>query len=309
MIIDRFIKKSNVITDANIPDRAVLTEKLLNVIYENFQNQGSNFKITFANLFKQLDISNQTENKKRLKESLFILSQSLELRNFTNKDGRKVAWYVGSFMKASVFEDTRDYINITIDKDTLFAIEQLKQYTVIDINISNKFRTKYGIVIWQMYLRYKNQKRNNDEVWTYQSFSLDDLNRKFATEFKYTSKMLEGINRGLKEIKKITDKDITVTYDKQKKQFVFWWQREKQPPKYLKSQKAFIHYIRENYKANVEKNEYPTIFTNPDGTQIKVNFKGHLYAVKDKNTIDFNKDDAQKIWDQLWNLAKSGKEF
>lgn len=310
MIIDRFIKKSNLITDGNLPDRAVLTEKVLNVIYENFQKKGKFFKITFYELFKQLNIANQTENKKRVKESLLILSQSLELKNFTHRDGRKVKWFVGSFMKATIFEDTRDYVNINIDEDTLYAIEQLKQYTVIDINISNKFRTKYGIVIWQMYLRYKNQNRNCvPENWTYQYFSLEDLNKKFGTQFKHNSKMLEGIDRGIKEIKKITNKEITIIFDKKQNKFVFWWEKEKQIPKYLKSEKAFIAYIREKYIANVQENIYPTIHKNDDGTEIKVNFKGHLYAKKDEQTIDFDKNQAQQIWSQLYKMARDGIEF
>jgi len=310
MIIDRFIKKSNVITDGNIPDRAVLTEKVLNVIYENFQNKGKSFKVTFAELFKQLNISNQTENKKRVKESLLILSQSLELKNFTRKDGRRVEWYVGSFMKATIFSDTRDFININIDEDTLFAIEQLNQYTVIDINISNKFKTKYGIVLWQMYLRYKNQNRSGvAKNWTYQAFSLDDLNRKFATNYKHNSKMLEGINRGLKEIKKITDKEITISFDKEKNKFVFYWQKEKKIPKYLKSEKSFIAYIREKYIANMETKEFPTIYVSKENMELKVNFKGYLYGVKDGETVDFDKDQAHTIWSQLYQKAKEGREF
>jgi len=310
MIIDRFIKKSNLITDSNLPDRAVLTEKVLNVIYENFQNKGKTFKITFAEIFKQLDISNQTENKKRIKESLLILSQSLELKNFTHRDGRRVEWYVGSFLKAIVFKDTRDYININIDEDTLYAIEQLKQYTVIDINISNKFRTKYGIVIWQMYLRYKNQNRYGvPENWTYQTFSLENLNKKFGTNFKHNSKILEGVERGLKEIKKITNKDITITFDKPTNKFFFWWEKEKPMLKHLKSEKDFIAYIRKKYIANVQENIYPIIFKNDDGTEIKVKFNGHLYAIKNSETIDFDKNKAQEIWSQLYKIAKDGRKF
>ena len=310
MIIDRFIKKSNVVTDGIVPDRAVLTEKVLNVIYENFQSKGKSFKITFAELFKQLNISNQTENKKRIKESLLILSQSLELKNFTHRDGRKVEWFVGSFLKAIVFKDTRDYININIDEDTLYAIEQLKQYTMIDINISNKFRTKYGIVIWQMYLRYKNQNRSGvPENWTYQTFSLEDLNKKFGTNYKHNSQMQRSIERGLKEIKKIINKDIQVNFQKDIKKFGFFWEKEKQIPKHLKSEKNFIAYIREKYIANPQENTFPTIHTNDDGEQIKVTNKGLLYGRKDKQTIAYNAKISKKIWKQLYKMAKDGREF
>jgi len=297
------------LTDGNIPDRKVLANKLVNVLYKNYEEKGEKFTITIPDLLRSLGMTSDSgNNRKKIKEVIKFLQYPIELRDFKYK-GKGIAWISAPFLSRAIIEkDNSTIVHFKLDDMLIEALKQKKEYTVIDINISNQFRTKYGIVIWEMYLRYKNQKRD-DEIWTYQSFTLEQLNHKFATSHKYTSKMLEGINRGLQEIKKITDKDITITYDKQKKQFVFWWQREKQPPKYLKSQKAFIFYIRENYKANVEKNEYPTIFTNPDGTQIKVNFKGHLYAVKDKNTIDFNKDDAQKIWDQLYKLAKDEHKF
>jgi len=309
MYMELVTKKNNALTDGSIPDRKVLTQKLLNVLNKEYETNGTNFKVAINDLATKLNMTvNSGKTKQMIYDSLSILQQPIQLRNFDYK-GRGIKWISAPYLsEATIFNDDKNYVAIQLNDKIIEGLKQKEQYTVIDINISNQFRTKYGIVIWEMYLRYKNQKRD-DEVWTYQTFTLSELNKKFGTNYKHNSKMLEGINRGLKEIKKITDKDITITYDKREKKFVFWWQREKQPPKYLK-QKAFIHYIRENYKANVEKNEYPTIFTNPDGTQIKVNFKGHLYAVsRDDQTIDFDKDDAQKIWDQLWNLAKSGHKF
>jgi len=310
MIIDRFIKKSNVVTDGIVPDRAVLTEKVLNVIYEKFQNEGKRFTITFAELYKLLNLKNHSENKKRLKDSLRILSQSLELKNFTHRNGRKVEWFVGSFMKATIFEDTRDFIDFVIDEDTLFAIEQLKQYTVIDINLSNKFKTKYGITIWQMYLRYKNQNRSGvDKKWTYQTFTLEDLNKKFGTNYKHNSQMQRSIERGLKEIKKITDKDIYVQLQKETNKIGFFWEKGKQIPEHLKSEKAFIAYIREKYMPNPQKDFYPTIHTNDDGEEIKVSNKGLLYGRKDEQTIAYNAKTSQKIWTHFYKMAKEGRKF
>ena len=310
MIIDRFIKKSNVVTDGIVPDRAVLTEKVLNVIYERFQNKGKRFSITFAELYKLLSLKNHSENKKRLKDSLMILSQALELKNFTHRNGRKVEWFVGSFMKATVFEDTRDFIEFTIDEDTLFAIEQLKQYTVIDINISNQFRTKYGISIWQMYLRYKNQNRTGvPENITYQTFSLEELNKKFGTEYKHNSQMLRSVERGLKEIKKITEKDIKVKFQKEIKKFGFFWEKEKAIEKWRKSEKNFIAYVREKYMPNVQTNLYPTVHKNDNGEEIKVNYKGEIYIKTETGTRDIDYKTSQKIWTQLYEMARDGRNF
>ena len=153
MIINQIIHKNNILTDGKLPDSAVLTQKLVNVLYFNYETQGAEFTIHLKDLCKQLDISNQTRNHLRIKDSLKILKQPIELRNFNDKKGRKLKWYLGSFLdKAKVFEDSMDYVTIRLDEDLIEGMKQHQQYTKIDIETSNKFKTKYGIVIWEMYL-------------------------------------------------------------------------------------------------------------------------------------------------------------
>ena len=81
MIINQIINKNNILTDSNLPDSAVLTQKLVNVLYSNYETQGTEFTIHLKDLCKQLDISNQTRNHLRIKDSLKILKQPIELRN------------------------------------------------------------------------------------------------------------------------------------------------------------------------------------------------------------------------------------
>lgn len=235
MIINQIIHKNNILTDGKLPDSAVLTQKLVNVLYFNYETQGAEFTIHLKDLCKQLDISNQTRNHLRVKDSLRILKQPIELRNFNDKQGRKLKWYLGSFLdKAKVFEDTMDYVTIRLDEDLIEGMKQHKHYTRIDIETSNKFKTKYGIVIWEIYLRYKNAKRDGvpTEV-TYQDFSLDELNGKFGTDYKYISQMERSIKRGLQEIQKITDKDIAVNWIDTDKKFRFMWEREKETERFM----------------------------------------------------------------------------
>ena len=60
--------------------------------------------------------------------------------------------------------------------------------------------------------RYKNAKREEEtEILTYQMFSLDELNGKFGTQYKYKSDIIKCINRGLQEIETITGIKIAVT--------------------------------------------------------------------------------------------------
>jgi len=305
------IKKNNALVDGNLPDRKVLSNKLVNVLYKKYEEEGREFSISIPDLLRSLNmVSDSGNNRKKIKEAIKFLQYPIELRNF-EYNGKGIEWLSAPFLsRAKIEKNHSTIIHFKLDDELIAGLKQKEQYTVIDIDISNKFRTKYGIVIWEMYLRYKNQNRSEvPENWTYQTFSLEALNKKFGTNFKHNSKMLEGINRGLKEIKKITDKDIQVNFQKEIKKFGFFWEKEKQKPKHLKSKKAFISYIREKYVANTQENIYPTIHTNNDGEEIKVSNAGLLYGRKDKQTINYNAKTSQTIWDQLYKMAKNGREF
>ena len=305
------IKKNNALVDGNLPDRKVLSNKLVNVLYSSYEKKGSEFSITIPDLLRSLDMTSDSgNNRKKIKETIKFLQYPIELRNF-EYNGKGIEWLSAPFLsRAKIEKGNSTLIHFKLDDELIAGLKQKEQYTVIDIDISNKFRTKYGIVIWEMYLRYKNQSRTGvPEHWTYQAFSLDDLNKKFATKYKHNSQMQRSVERGLKEIKKITEKDITITFDKKQNKFIFWWEREKQIPKHLKSEKNFIAYIREKYIANVQKGIYPTIHKNDDGEEIKVNFKGEIYIKTEKETRDIDHKTSQKIWKQLYKMAKDGREF
>ena len=301
MIINQIIHKNNILTDGKLPDSAVLTQKLVNVLYFNYETQGAEFTIHLKDLCKQLDISNQTRNHLRVKDSLRILKQPIELRNFNDKQGRKLKWYLGSFLdKAKVFEDTMDYVTIRLDEDLIEGMKQHKHYTRIDIETSNKFKTKYGIVIWEIYLRYKNAKRDGvpTEV-TYQDFSLDELNGKFGTDYKYISQMERSIKRGLQEIQKITDKDIAVNWIDTDKKFRFMWEREKETERFMTDELAFIKYIRTQYfnEFLLEIENYKTKkFTG----KIALKCTEDGYLVDMFENVKFGKAEAKQLWNYLF---------
>ena len=301
MIINQIIHKNNILTDGKLPDSAVLTQKLVNVLYFNYETQGAEFTIHLKDLCKQLDISNQTRNHLRVKDSLRILKQPIELRNFNDKQGRKLKWYLGSFLdKAKVFEDTMDYVTIRLDEDLIEGMKQHKHYTRIDIETSNKFKTKYGIVIWEIYLRYKNAKRDGvpTEV-TYQDFSLDELNGKFGTDYKYISQMERSITRGLQEIQKITDKDIAVNWIDTDKKFRFMWEREKETERFMTDELAFIKYIRTQYfnEFLLEIENYKTKkFTG----KIALQCTEDGYLIDMLGNVKFGKAEAKQLWNYLF---------
>ncbi len=301
MIINQIIHKNNILTDSKLPDSAVLTQKLVNVLYSNYETQGAEFTIHLKDLCKQLDISNQTRNHTRIKDSLRILKQPIELRNFNDKKGRKLKWYLGSFLdKAKLFEDSMDYVTIRLDEDLIEGMKQHQQYTKIDIETSNKFKTKYGIVIWEIYLRYKNAKRDGvpTEV-TYQDFSLDELNGKFGTDYKYISQMERSIKRGLQEIQKITDKDIAVNWIDTDKKFRFMWEREKETERFMTDELAFIKYIRTQYfnEFLLEIENYKTKkFTG----KIALQCTEDGYLIDMLGNVKFGKAEAKQLWNYLF---------
>ena len=301
MIINQIIHKNNILTDGKLPDSAVLTQKLVNVLYFNYETQGAEFTIHLKDLCKQLDISNQTRNHLRVKDSLRILKQPIELRNFNDKQGRKLKWYLGSFLdKAKVFEDTMDYVTIRLDEDLIEGMKQHKHYTRIDIETSNKFKTKYGIVIWEIYLRYKNAKRDGvpTEV-TYQDFSLDELNGKFGTDYKYISQMERSIKRGLQEIQKITDKDIAVNWIDTDKKFRFMWEREKETERFMTDELAFIKYIRTQY-FNEFLLEIDNYKTKKYTGKIALKCTEEGYLVDMFENVKFGKAEAKQLWNYLF---------
>jgi hypothetical protein len=96
-------------------------------------------------------------------------------------------------------------------------------YTTIDLSLSKRFKTKYGYKIYEMYLRYYSMPNKIDKTLGTIKKDIHELNDKFGTKHKHASKLLEGIDRGLSEIEKLTGEHISCFYDKTHKSFVFGW--------------------------------------------------------------------------------------
>lgn len=76
-----------------------------------------------------------------------------------------------------------------------------------------------------MYLRYYGLPNKVDKEIGIIRKNLTSMNEKFGTTHAHPSKMMEGINRGIKEVKKRFDVDIFCFYDKTDKMFVFSWEK------------------------------------------------------------------------------------
>ncbi len=299
MNLELITRKNNALTDGCIPDRKVIANKLLNVINYKYEQEGTEFKIAINDLANLMGItSNSGKTKAMIADGIKILQQPIELKNFEYK-GRGIKWIIAPFLsEVTAYTDDKNYINIKLNDKIITGLKATEQYTAIDINISNKFKTKYGIVIWEMYLRYKNQPRQGIEKdLTYQLFTMEELNKKFGTKYKYISDLQKCIDRGTTEIKKITEKDIIVTYQKDIKSFSFVWKIETKELAYETEEKELIKKIRKDLVNT------PLLaingFEDYSPFQVACSDKGKLYSIN--TNADFTAKQSNKLWRHLFH--------
>jgi len=235
------IKKNNSLTDGYLPisaGKAVLPDKLINALYWKFEQHGSVFDISMSELRTLLGLKHGKDDE-RIYNALALLQISMQVRNFTFK-GREIEWMSAPFLqKAIKWKDKRKFLEIYLDDMMVEALKQKMGYTSIDLEICNKFKTKYGLKLYEMYLRYYSlPNREGKEVGKI-SKTLDELNGMFGTKYKHPSKLLNRkeaktlapINRGLNEIEKITGEFINCFYDELAKKFIFGWHQKEKYPK------------------------------------------------------------------------------
>jgi hypothetical protein len=113
-------------------------------------------------------------------------------------------------------------------------LKEKQGYTVLDIQICNQFKTKYGLKLYEMYLRYYSLPNKEGKGVGKISKTLDEMNSMFSANYqqpskllnmKHESKTIAPINRGLNEIEKITDVIINCFYNKIEKTFTFGWEQ------------------------------------------------------------------------------------
>lgn len=301
MDLNLLVHKNNALTDGNIPDRKLVANKLVNALYYKYEQEGDTFKIAINDLAALLGMtSNSGKTKQMIADGIKILQQPIELRNFEYK-GRGIKWLSAPFLsEATIYTDDKNYIEIKLSDKLLQGLKQKKHYTTIDLSVSNQFKTKYGLVIYEIYLRYKNAKREEIPLeLTYQDFSLDELNGKFGTDYKYISQMERSIKRGLQEIQKITDKDIAVNWIDTDKKFRFMWEREKETERFMTDELAFIKYIRTQYfnEFLLEIENYKTKkFTG----KIALQCTEDGYLIDMLGNVKFGKAEAKQLWNYLF---------
>lgn len=224
-----FLRKNNAITDAKNGELSLGAMKSLDAILQVYQEKKeTKMQLELSFLRKKLGLQNNNDYVDRIKSYLLELKLPFELRDFNDiKSGKRVSWALTSFLHdVKSFKDTQHLIEINISENFVDYMLEKAGYTNIDLSLSQKFKTKYGYKIYEMYLRYYSMPNKIDKRLGTIKKNINELNDKFGTTHKHASKMLEGINRGLKEISILTGEEIYCSHEKHEKQFVFSWAKD-----------------------------------------------------------------------------------
>jgi hypothetical protein len=223
-----YLKKNNAITDAKNGDLSLGAMKTLDILLQVYQErEEAKLLIELAFLRKKLGLEKNNDYVDRIKTYLLELKLPFELRDFKEHEtGKEIAFSLTSFLNdIKSYKDTQHLVEINISKDFLDYMIDRAGYTVIDLTLSKKFKTKYGYKIYEMYSRYYGRPSRAGRNTGYINKSMEELNDKFGTNHKFVSKMQRSIDRGITEIFKLTGEEIFCYYEKSIKKFVFSWAR------------------------------------------------------------------------------------
>jgi len=224
-------KKHNALTDGYIPNtgKAVLPDKLVNTLFWKYEQEGDNFILSMSELRKLLGLKS-TKDDERIIEAIKLLQTPIVIRDFTFK-GKGVEWTSAPFLsRATKWKDGQKYIQIKLDDMIIEGIKQKYGYTPLELNLCNSFKTKYGLKLYEMFVRYYHLPNREGAGVGSVSKSLDELNKTFDAHYKQPSELMRGIKRGLKEIEKITEEDITCFFNKNERKFIFGWEQVSRYP-------------------------------------------------------------------------------
>jgi hypothetical protein len=262
------INKHNSLTDGSIPKttKQVLPDRLLNALYYKYEREGPTFSLSISELKRLLGLERERDSE-RIYKAISILQRPIQIRDFRYGE-EEIAWISAPFLARAIrYKGAINHIEFTIDPMVLEALRQKAGYTPLDLRICNRFKTKYGLKLYEMYRRYyslphKEECVNNKIVGVVKK-SLQELNFLFGSDFLYPSQLLRVIKRGLEEIESVVQITIHCFYAKEEKFFVFSWEREidghyptKKCPIPTKRIDAFLEWYKKNViDENIEHEE------------------------------------------------------
>lgn len=225
------IKKHNSLTDGYLPwsGKAVLPDKLVNALYWKYEEKGVDFTMTVPELRELLGLKS-TKDDKRIFDAISALQTPIQIRDFTYK-GRGVKWMSAPFLSRSImWYDGQNNFHFKLDDMIIEGLKQKAGYTPLELSVCNSFKTKYGLKLYELFVRYYHLPNREGKGVGAISKEIDDLNLLFGTTYTQPSEVKRGIDRGIKEIEKITGEVVTCFFDKPNRQFVFSWHQKPRYP-------------------------------------------------------------------------------
>ena len=307
------VKKHNSLTDGyiNKKDKAVLPDKLINVLYHFYEQKGEKFVIELPILRKYLGLNRAGTNDDRIYRALYLLKLSvLVIRDFTYK-GKDIHMSIMSFLhNVNIYKSRMNEIEIEMNPQLIEALKQKGGYTVIELDINEKLKTKFGLKLYEMYKRYYTLPNKEGAGVGKIEKSLEELNKMFGTSYKHVSDVFnakyphesntkKAINRGLEDIEKTTGIYIHCFFDKNKQKFVFGWDNSDiYPNQVCKIPKKSIEKFANWYVLEkIQNKENPRAYVN----KIVEKIENNTFENLDKYYIEYLKHlgkDIRKCWNK-----------
>lgn len=277
---------------------------MINVNDEDFKE----YKLKI-NEFKEL--INSDSNK--VYEYVDILTDELMSKPFKIGD-EKFNW-----IHYARYQKNDNYVIVKISpelKPYLLALQKdFIKYNIVNIL---PLKSNYIIRLYELfkskfseYMHYNKSAKS----FTFE-LKIDWLREHFEipASYQYSSGIkLRIIEKAKKQFKEKTD--ILFDYKEQKigrkvdRLIVTVKDNNKGSNDYIKDFHSFKNYIREQYKVDMIKQIYPTIIETNEG-DLKIDRSGKLYLLNnEKQIVDYDNKQSQKLWDWLYDLAKNGREF
>ena len=246
-------------------------------------------------------------NSKKVYEYVDIMTNELMSKPFKIGD-EKFNW-----VYYARYHEGDNYVVVKIAPELKPYLLALKS-DFIEYNITNILPLKSSYVIrlyellkskWREYKHYNKLAKS----YTFE-LKIDWIREHFQIPASYRYNDVKRIiQKAQKQFKQKTD--IQFEYKEQKigrkvdRLVITVKDNNKGSNDYLANRKAFVAYVREKYKPDPVGGIFPTILETDKG-DIKVDLKGNIYLATNGDIQEYTKEQADKLWDWLYEMAQAG---
>jgi len=281
--------------------------KVITSVIAMIDKNDADFKLY---VIKVQDFKELTDAKGKLGGSAYqqLIDACNELMNKKIEfiDGVDVGFMLTRWIASAEYFAGAGEIEIEISQKLRPLLLQLKDGNYLNYELKNILALKSGYVIRLYELlkhEYNKVARYKGHTTATYEINIDEFRNEFKIpdSYQYSSHIKKLIfDKAVKEFKEHTD--IEISYEPSRKRgkkviaVEFTIRDNKSSNKYLKNIRSFINYIRETYeKQVVYEEENLSLYIKNGRLFNKINFQ------------EYNKNQAQEIWEKLYNLALEKK--